>query len=78
MAAKEFDNHTTRGRLQRTEELAVRLGVTPNQIALAYLLNQPFQVIPILGTTDPQHLADAVQATAVRLTTEQIAWLRAG
>ena len=78
MAAKDFDNSTTRGRLQRAAELAVRMGVTPNQIALAYLLNQPFHVIPILGTTDPLHLADAVQATAVRLTTEQIAWLRDG
>lgn len=76
LAATDYDNPISRGRLQRATELAVQLGVTPGQVAVAYLLNQPFPAFPILGTTDPQHLADAVQATRLRLTEEQINWLR--
>lgn len=76
LAANDYDNPASRGRLKRAEELASMLGVTPHQIALAYLLNQPFPVIPILGTTNQQHLEDAVAATAVRLTDDQIRWLK--
>lgn len=78
LAAQDYDNATSRGRLQRAEELAATLGATAHQVALAYLINQPFPVIPILGTTDPQHLAEAVKATELRLTTEQVGWLRDG
>ena len=76
LAANEYDNPTSRARLKRAAELAVQFGVSPNQIALAYLLSQPFPVIPILGTADREHLQDAVRATAVPLTQDQIDWLR--
>lgn len=76
LAANDYENPTSRERLKRATELALQFGVSPNQIALAYLLNQPFPVIPILGTTDPKHLQDAVRATAVHLTEDQLGWLR--
>ena len=76
LAATDYDNPISHARLQRAGELATQLGVTPNQVAVAYLLNQPFPVFPILGTTDPQHLAEAVQATTLRLTEDQLRWLR--
>ena len=59
-------------RLSRAEELAALLGVTPSQIALAYLMHQEFPVITIIGTTDVPHLEDALRAPAVRLTAEQV------
>ena len=43
------------------KRLAAELGVTPNQVALAWLLHQDFPVIPILGTADVAgHLMDAL------------------
>jgi aryl-alcohol dehydrogenase-like predicted oxidoreductase len=47
-------------------------------VAVAYLKHQPFPVIPILGTTKRHHLEDAIGALGVRLTVEQVSWLRDG
>jgi aryl-alcohol dehydrogenase-like predicted oxidoreductase len=77
-AKGSFDNPITQGRLARATALANKLGATPNQIALAYLRAQRFPVVPILGTTNPEHLADALGAARLRLTPEQVAYLRAG
>ena len=78
LTGRAFDNPTSRFRHQRAQQLAAQLGVTPNQIALAWLLAQPFPVIPILGTTRLDHQADALGALAVQLTAAQAQWLRDG
>lgn len=75
---KAFDNPVSRQRHARVRELAAQLGVTPNQIALAWLMCQPFPVIPILGTTDATHQSDAIGATSLKLTAAQLDWLRNG
>lgn len=62
-------------RRERARSLAGELGVTPAQIALAYLLNQPFPVIPIIGTLDEAHLAESLAAASIPLTPEQVAFL---
>lgn len=54
-------------RLRVAGRLAAEIGATSNQIALAWLLHQPFPVVPILGTTDEDHLNDAMGASDVRL-----------
>jgi aryl-alcohol dehydrogenase-like predicted oxidoreductase len=74
----DFDNPTSRGRRKRAEELASELGVTANQVALAWLLNQPFPVVPITGTSNLEHLAEAVAAVEIELTPDQLSWLRDG
>jgi aryl-alcohol dehydrogenase-like predicted oxidoreductase len=76
--AEGFDNDISRARLARAQMLATVLGCTPNQIALAYLVNHPFPVSPILGTTKPAHLADALAAFDITLTPEQVRWLLNG
>ena len=76
LAGRQFDNPISRVRHQRARQLAAELGVTPNQIALAWLLAQPFPVIPILGTTKLDHQADALASTTVQLTAEQVRWLQ--
>jgi aryl-alcohol dehydrogenase-like predicted oxidoreductase len=75
---KEYQNLTNEARLARAQQLATDLDATPNQIALAYLMCQPFLVVPILGTANPDHLQDALGAVDVRLTPEQVRWLRQG
>jgi aryl-alcohol dehydrogenase-like predicted oxidoreductase len=42
------------------------------------LQHQPFLVIPILGTSNLRHLADAIGALQVKLTQAQVDWLRDG
>jgi aryl-alcohol dehydrogenase-like predicted oxidoreductase len=58
-------------RLRRVMSLADGLGATANQVALAWLLCQPFPVIPILGTSKVDHLRDALGAEGIDLTPEQ-------
>ncbi len=65
-------------RAQRACSLAAELGATPNQVALAWLLHQPFPVVPILGTSNLDHLDDALAAADLRLTAEQCRWLELG
>ncbi len=77
-AAGMFDTPTSRARLARAQQLAAELGGTPNQIALAYLLHQAFPVLPILGTSQPDHLTDALRAPEIALTKEQVRWLEEG
>ncbi len=47
------------------------------QIALAWVLSKPVITAPIIGTTKPVHLTDAIAALDVRLTPEEIAALEA-
>lgn len=74
-AVTVYENPVSRGRLQRVAELAHRLGVSPNQVALSWLVQQPFTTIPILGTASVEHLADALGAAGGILTAEQVRWL---
>ena len=73
-----FDTPENYARRQRAEQLAASLGATPTQFALAWLLAQPFPVIPILGTTQPAHLAEALAATQWRLSAKEAQWLYEG
>ena len=73
--ADSFDSPANRRRLQRAIELAEKKGCTANQIALAYLLSQPFPVFPIIGTGNHEHLHEAMGAIGMRLTEDQCAGL---
>jgi aryl-alcohol dehydrogenase-like predicted oxidoreductase len=58
--------------------LAGRRGVSPAQVALAWLLAQPAVTSPIVGITKPEHLTDAVAAVDLELTDDEIADLTEG
>jgi aryl-alcohol dehydrogenase-like predicted oxidoreductase len=73
--AKSFDSPANRRRLQRAMALAKAKGCTANQIALAYLLSQPFTIFPIIGTSNPAHAREAMGAAGLRLTAEERAGL---
>ena len=61
--------------MDRVVELAGRLGVTPAQIALAWLLYQPGVTAPIVGASKMQHLEQAVAAQQIRLSEEERKYL---
>ncbi len=57
--------------------VAAERGVPPAQVALAWLIGRPAVTAPIVGATSPPHVDDAVAATGVRLTGEEVARLEA-
>ena len=59
----------------RAAKLAKGKGVSPMQVALAWLLHKPGVVSPIIGATKMPHLEEAVAALEVSLSGEEIAAL---
>jgi len=53
-------------------EVAAGRGVPPAQVALAWLLHRPGVTAPIVGTTKPGHVADALAAVKLELTEDEI------
>jgi aryl-alcohol dehydrogenase-like predicted oxidoreductase len=65
-------------RLERTRQLAAQRGATLAQIAMAYVLAQPFPVFPLVGCANGAEYAANAAAFDVALTTAEIAWLEQG
>ncbi|MFN2203141.1 MAG: aldo/keto reductase [Caldilineaceae bacterium] len=61
--------------LDRARELAARLGVTPAQVALAWMLHKPGITAPIVGASKMPHLEQAVAAVDIELGTEDMSFL---
>ncbi len=61
--------------VDRVAELAAELRATPAQLALAWLLHQGDDIVPIPGTKNPERLAENVAAANVSLSAEQLARL---
>ena len=51
-------------------DVAAAHGATPGQVALAWLLEQGPDVVPIPGTTNPAHMRENAAAAAVTLSPE--------
>ncbi|KQR30416.1 oxidoreductase [Rhizobium sp. Leaf155] len=64
-------------RRDRAIELAKELGRHPIHIALAYVIAQPFPVIPLIGPRTIAELEDSLSALDIKLTPEQVRWLEA-
>jgi len=71
-------NDASGARLARAQQLAGELGCTPGQVALAWLMNHEFPVIPIMGTGNVEHLREGLAAESIKLTGEQVDWLAEG
>jgi 1-deoxyxylulose-5-phosphate synthase len=61
--------------VDRVVELAAELDVSPATLALSWLLHKPAVTAPIVGATKIGHLEDALAATSLSLSDEQIARL---
>jgi aryl-alcohol dehydrogenase-like predicted oxidoreductase len=57
--------------------VAAERGLPPAQVSLAWLLHKPAVTAPIVGATKIDHVEDAVAATEVTLSAEEIARLEA-
>ncbi|MDX1601252.1 MAG: aldo/keto reductase, partial [Anaerolineales bacterium] len=58
--------------VERVEDIAEQRGVTPAQVSLAWLLQQPGVTAPIIGATKMDHLEQAVEALEVTLSEEEL------
>jgi aryl-alcohol dehydrogenase (NADP+) len=61
--------------VERVAAIAEQRGVPRAQVALAWLLRNPLVTAPIVGTTKPHHLDDAVAAVDLTLTDDEVAQL---
>lgn len=61
--------------LERVRKLAAAHGAPPARIALAWLLHKVGVTAPIIGTSKPHHLEDALAALKLKLTSDEIATL---
>jgi aryl-alcohol dehydrogenase-like predicted oxidoreductase len=62
-------------RLKRTRQLAAEKKASPARIALAYVLNQPFDVYALTGGSNEAEIVDNVETAGFSLTAEEVAWL---
>ena len=75
MAHEQYYGELDFGIVARVSELARRCGVSPAQIALAWLLHQPPVTAPIVGVTKMVHLEEAVEASDLALDADELAFL---
>jgi aryl-alcohol dehydrogenase-like predicted oxidoreductase len=64
--------------LARAQELAKQKGLEPIQIALAYVLHQPFPTFSLVGCRSVEELESSVKALEVSLNAEEVRWLEGG
>jgi aryl-alcohol dehydrogenase-like predicted oxidoreductase len=62
---------------QRVRELARRRGVTPAQVALAWVAHNPKVTVPVIGAADPAHIDAARAALDLELDAEERSYLEA-
>lgn len=62
-------------RLARAKELAAKKGVQPVQIALAYVLSQPFPTYALIGPEKLHELTVSLDALGIELTPDEVKWL---
>ena len=58
-------------------EVAGKRGVPPAQVALAWLMQKQGVACPVVGATKPQHIDDAVKATQLKLTEDEVKLIEA-
>ena len=61
--------------MERAQRLAQEKNLTVPQIALAYVLNQPLNLFPLVGAANPDEIEANVEAVGLKLTEDEVAWL---
>jgi predicted oxidoreductase len=68
-------DHAHRIHVREALDLVAReRGVSRSVVALAWLLKHPAKIVPIVGSTNPERVRDAINATEIELTREE--WYR--
>jgi aryl-alcohol dehydrogenase-like predicted oxidoreductase len=70
--ARVYDNEPNRERRRRAQDLAGGRGCTANQVALAWVLAQPFPVYAVVGVRTVAQLHEAMGALDIELSDEDV------
>ncbi|HMB96230.1 MAG TPA: aldo/keto reductase, partial [Tepidisphaeraceae bacterium] len=62
-------------RLARVNEMAKKLDVLPINVALAYVLCQPFPTFPLIGPRQISETRVSLAALDIELTPDEVKWL---
>jgi len=62
-------------RLERAKQLGEERGVTAIQIALAYVLNQPFPTCALIGAQSAEELRSCDEGSRIQLSRAELDWL---
>ena len=70
-----FGSKDNAERRHRAETLAKEMGVSPHNIATAWVLAQSFPSLALVGPRSPGEIASTLPGLGVKLNSKQIAWL---
>lgn len=73
--AGTYDGPANRERRRRAAEIGTRLGATAGQVAVAWVLHQPFPAFAAVGADGVDELRIHAAAADLDLTPEDVAWL---
>jgi aryl-alcohol dehydrogenase-like predicted oxidoreductase len=77
-AIRVYDNLDNRARRERAAELGKKYGMSPTQMALAWVLNQPYPVFALCGLRNKDNVKENVAVLDVTLTPEELRYLEHG
>lgn len=63
--------------IENLQKMASERGISMAQMALAWMLSKPYVTAPIVGTTSPEHVEEAVSALDIILTPDEVTALEA-
>ena len=75
---RAYDNELSRARRERVDKMARDRGVSAPQIAMAWVLNQPFPTFALAGLRTPEQAEDTLHALEIELSIQELAWLENG
>ena len=75
---RTYGNPANLDRRRRAAELARQRQRSVVQIALAYLLNQPFPVYPVVAASTVDKMRNNLEAAAIHLSAQELTWLESG
>jgi aryl-alcohol dehydrogenase-like predicted oxidoreductase len=75
VAIRTYANEENFQRLDRASMLAAEKGLSPAQVALAYVMNQPMNVFAVVGPHSAEKFKANIEASDLELTAREMAWL---
>ncbi len=70
-----FGSPANEERRRRAEALAEKRGVSAHNVATAWVLNQPFPSLALIGPRSPGEITSTMPGAALTLTPDEVSWL---
>ena len=70
---ENFDTNKTK--VAMLQDMAIKKGCTASQLALAWVLHQGNDILPLFGTTKKNRLKENIEATEIKLTGDELDFL---